>query len=136
MAETRPDRVRGLPHDEFWAFCDQSELRLQRCESCDKLLWPVMRSCEQCGGEGFRWDLMSGRGKLASWCSFHHDYYRGMLALPNDVILVELDEGPLFVSNPKGFTEAEASIDMVVRCEFVDCADSIGPFRLPVFARS
>ena len=47
---------------------------------------------------------MSGRGTIASWCTFERDYYYGLLPIPWDTILVELEEGPLFISNPQGFT--------------------------------
>jgi uncharacterized OB-fold protein len=135
-AETRPDRTLGPGHDEFWAFCDKGELRVQQCQGCGKLLWPVMRACDGCGGGAFDWAAMSGRGKIISWTTFVQDYYRGMIAVPYDTILVELDEGPLFIANPDGFGEAEITPGMPVTVRFRACRDSAGPFNLPVFARA
>lgn len=135
MAQKRPDRVRGPNHDDFWTFCDKGELRLQRCENCGHRPWPVVSACEHCGESAFSWDLMSGRGTVLSWCSFHHDYYRGAFSIPHDVILVALEEGPLLISNPSGFTEAEIGPDMPVKVEFLDCEDRGGAYKLPVFAR-
>lgn len=136
MAEKRPNRTRGPGHDDFWSFCAQGELRLQRCGACGRLSWPVVQACEYCGSGDLAWERLSGRGKLVSWCSFERDYYNGLLPLPWDTVLVELDEGALFISNPLGFTNAEFAPDLPVKVAFVDCEDASGPFRLPVFERA
>jgi uncharacterized OB-fold protein len=136
MAEKRPDRTRGPRHDEFWAWCDRGELRLQSCGACGRLSWPVVDACEHCGAGGLEWVKMSGRGKIASWCTFEYDYYGGVLPIPYETILVELEEGPLFVSNPVGLTWREIEFGMPVKLAFLDCEDSAGPFRLPVFEKA
>ena len=76
---------------------------------------------------------MSGRGKVISWCSFERDYYAGALALPWDTILIELTEGPLFISNPKDFSCQDIEPGMAVKLAFIDCEDQAGSFKLPVF---
>jgi uncharacterized protein len=133
MAERRPDRTRGKRHDIFWDWCARGELRLQQCGSCERLNWPVRVKCEFCGHGEFAWAAMSGRGTVASWCSFEQDYYAGLLPRPYDCILVELDEGVLFMSNPKGFGWQDISPGMPVKLSFIDAEDSSGPFKLPVF---
>jgi uncharacterized OB-fold protein len=135
MAEKRPDRTLGPGHDAFWQWCAQGQLRLQRCADCRKLLWPVMAACDACGGSELPWEQVSGRGTLVSWCSFVQDYYRGLLPLPYDTILVELAEGPLFIANADGFGEAECAPGLAVELRFLACEDSAGTFALPVFAR-
>lgn len=135
MAETRPDRTLGPGHDEFWAWCAKGELRLQRCKACGGLSWPVVSGCEHCGHQELVWEQMSGLGKIVSWCSFEHDYYRGTLPIPYDTILVELAEGPLFISNPDGFGRQDITFEMPVKLAFRDCEDSAGRFSLPVFAK-
>ncbi len=135
MAERRPDRTRGRNYDIFWEWCGKGELRLQRCDTCSHIAWPVVRRCESCGGEDLSWAPMTGRGKVVSWNRFHQDYYGGVLAVPYDTILVELEEGPLFVSNPKGYGVEDLSPDMPVKLAFVDAEDSSGVFKLPVFER-
>ena len=56
-----------------------------------------------------------------------------MLPLPLDMILVELEEGPLFISNPGNFPNAEARFGMKLQLAFLDREDKAGPFCLPVF---
>jgi uncharacterized OB-fold protein len=133
MPERRPDRVVGAPHDEFWAFCQREKLCLQRCQQCGHTAWPVVEVCERCGREQLAWIEMSGRGTIASWSTFVRPYYRDVLPVPWDTILVELEEGPLFVSNPLGFTNDDIRVGMPVRVAFIDCEDRTGPFKLPVF---
>lgn len=134
MAEKRPDRTIGRNHDTFWEWCGKHELRLQRCTACSHLAWPVVHNCEACGSADFTWDRMSGRGTVVSWSTFHQDYYRGTLPVPYDTILVELAEGPLFLSNPHGFDCRSLSPGMPVHVAFIAAEDSAGPFQLPVFA--
>jgi len=134
MTMKRPDRVLGPGHDTFWDWCGKGELRLQRCGQCGHLTWPVAPVCEKCGSADLHWERMSGKGTLASWCTFERDYYRGALPIPWDTILVELAEGPLFLSNPLGFGWQDCVSGAAVELRFLDCEDSAGQFQLPVFA--
>ena len=137
MPERRPDRTLGPSHDEFWQYCAAGELRIQRCDSCGHLNWPpVDGACEKCGHDGLTWERLSGRGRLVSWCTFDQSYYGDTMAVPYDAILVELDEGALFISNPKGFDRTEIEADMPVTVAFLECEDQTGEFRLPVFERA
>jgi uncharacterized OB-fold protein len=136
MPQRRPDRVLGPGHDDFWAWCNRGELRLQACENCGRLAWPVVATCERCGGERFAWQRMSGRGNVVSWCTFEYDYYRGALPLPYETILVELEEGPLFISNPLGLTWCDLAFNLTVKLAFLACEDAAGSFQLPVFEKA
>ena len=135
MAEKRPDRTLGGNHDVFWEWCGKGELRVQRCETCGHQAWPARQRCEVCRGETFAWERLSGRGKVVSWTTFERDYYHGAMAMPYDTILVELEGGPLFLSNPHGFGWRDLTPDMPVKVTFIDAEDSAGVFRLPVFER-
>jgi hypothetical protein len=136
LPQKRPARTLGPGHDEFWAWCHRGELRLQRCATCGKLSWPAVPACEYCGGVRLAWDRMSGLGKIVSGCTFERDYYQGVLPIPWETILVELHEGPLFLSNPQGFTWRDITLNMAVKLAFLDCEDAAGPFKLPVFEKA
>ncbi len=135
MAQKRPDRTLGPGHDQFWNWCRQSQLRLQCCAACGHMPWPIVQACEHCGQTELTWKSVSGNGKVISWCRFEHDYYGGTLPIPWDVILVELEEGPLLISNPHGFTCDTSTSGMRVKLAFVECEDTAGTFNLPVFER-
>ncbi len=79
---------------------------------------------------------MSGKGKVISGCTFEHDYYGGALPIPWDVVLVELEEGPLLISNPHHFTRDAFTFGMPVELAFIECEDTAGTFNLPVFERA
>jgi hypothetical protein len=79
---------------------------------------------------------MSGDGTLVSGCTFERDYYQGALAVPWDAILVELQEGPLFISNPLQFNWKESTPGMQLRVAFLESEDSAGAFSLPVFRKA
>jgi hypothetical protein len=69
-----------------------------------------------------------------SWVTFVRPYYGNVIPVPWDTIVVELEEGPLFVSNPQDFSNRDITPGMIVEVSFLDCEDSAGPFKLPVFA--
>ncbi len=130
--ERRPNRALGGIHDQFWDFCDQNQLQIQRCSNCGELSWPPVDSCEHCESTDLPWEQMSGNGTVESWCTFHQSYYSA-LQVPYDTIMVHLEEGPFFISDPEGFSNADATLGMPVRVTFKDCEDDAGPFKLPVF---
>jgi uncharacterized protein len=136
MTMKRPNRMLGPGHNTFWDWCAKGELRLQRCARCGHFCWPVTAACEKCAHDALVWTPMSGKGSLVSWCRFERDYYSGLLPIPWDTILVELAEGPLFISNPMGFSWLECEAALPLCLHFIDCEDSAGKFRLPVFARA
>jgi uncharacterized OB-fold protein len=136
MADKRPNRTLGAPHDDFWKFCAAGELRVQECAACSRLTWPPKKACEHCESAKLSWKRMSGNGKVISHCTFERDYYKGLFPIPWDTILVELEEGVLFISNPQGFTNADISFEMPVRLAFHPCEDAAGAFQLPVFERA
>lgn len=133
MAQKRPDRTLVGDNAIFWDWCDRQELHLPRCTQCATLAWPIEAACTSCGHEGFVWEQLSGRGTIVSWCSFEKDYYQGLFPIPWDCILVELEEGPLFISNLDGLSWHDMRVGLPVRVAFVDCEDGAGPFKLPVF---
>lgn len=135
MAERRPNRTRGPEHDTFWDWCSHGELRVQRCAACSHLTWPPAPACEKCTSPDLTWEAMSGRGKVVSWCTFERRYY-AELGIPYDTILVELDEGALFISDPLGFGGNDLTQGRAVTVAFIDCEDDAGPFKLPVFERA
>jgi uncharacterized OB-fold protein len=123
----------GGAHNEFWQWCSRSELRLQRCASCNDFSWPAVDACDNCGSTSLVWERLSGKGRIASWCSFERDYYDSAFPLPWTTILVELAEGPYFISNPGNFANDAIEFGMPVEVAFLRCEDDEGPFNLPVF---
>lgn len=130
--ERRPNRTLGPNHDTFWEYCNQGEFRLQKCDGCGQFQWPPTPMCNVCLGDEFSWTELSGRAQINTYCTFERRYYPECPA-PWDVILVELEEGPLFMTNPKGLDMDGIERGTPVQATLIDCEDDAGPFRLPVF---
>jgi uncharacterized OB-fold protein len=134
-AVPRPKRTLATGEDRaFWDWCAKGELRIQRCE-CGKLEWPPVAACSRCRGTNLVWTRMSGRGRLRSYCRFERQYYPECPP-PWTVILVELDEGPIFISDPDGVPEGDLQDGVELRVRFIAARDEAGEFALPVFGRA
>lgn len=127
-----PLRVLGGPHDDFWEFCGRSELRLQRCARCQRYAWPPALVCS-CGHSDLSWEKLSGLGRVVSHCTFRRQYYEECPP-PWQVVLVELDEGAWFVSNPLGDRSEEIASGSRVKVAFIPAEDEAGEYQLPVFS--
>ncbi len=84
----------------FWELAREKKLAVQVCAACGDKHFPPSPVCPACLGESQRWEVVSGKGTLLSWVTFHRAYWDGFLKdVPYDVCLVQLDEGPVLISN-------------------------------------
>jgi uncharacterized OB-fold protein len=115
----------------FWEAARKHELRLQRCNSCQKIWAPNGPVCPHCFSEDYRWETLSGRGKIASFVVFHKVYHPAFASdVPYNVAFVELEEGPRIISNIVGASNDELRIGMPVEVVFEDVDDQVS---LPKF---
>ncbi len=84
----------------FWEGCRDGVLKLQRCNACGRLRYPISPVCPCCTGEEAAWEAVSGRGKVFSFGVFRHAYNDAWRdRVPYTVALIELEEGPTMISN-------------------------------------
>jgi uncharacterized OB-fold protein len=84
----------------YWDFARRGKLAAIRCRDCAHVHFPPGPVCPECLSDNLEWFATSGRGTLFSWVEFHHPYWDCVKpALPYNVVLVKLDEGPLIASN-------------------------------------
>jgi uncharacterized OB-fold protein len=111
----------------FWDGVQEGLLLLRQCAQCGRLQHPPSPMCPGCGSLEWSVRQMSGRGTVHSWIVSHHP------SEPDDVpriaVLIDLDEGPRFVSNLIDCEPDGVINDMPVEVVFVD-VDSV---RLPQF---
>ena len=124
MATPRPIRSMDPYAQAFWAYTQKKEFRLQQCSECHKFRWPPGPSCDHCLSDQCEWALMKGRGTVLSWTTFHRAYFPEYPA-PHTSIVLELDEGPLFVSYPVGIDAAQLREGMVLTLQWTDGEDTI-----------
>jgi hypothetical protein len=105
--------------EPFWSGGVSGELRLQKCASCGHVRYPVSTICPVCWSEQAGWTAMSGRGTVQSYIVFeraYHDAWAGQV--PYVVALIELDEGPVLVSNVIGVEPAAVRVGQPVTVTF------------------
>ncbi len=114
----------------FWDAAKQNRLVVQCCTACGDTRFPPSPVCPRCLSPDQTWKDASGRGTLQSWVEFHRAYWDGFKPeLPYKVCLVQLEEGPLLVSNLVG-SDANAKLGAPVRVVFEPATDEV---TLPKF---
>jgi uncharacterized OB-fold protein len=87
------------PYDEtMWQSVAAGAMQLQRCASCGRWRYPPGPACPACLATEATWELLSGRGRLLSWTTFHRQYLPAYPA-PTTCVAVELAEGPIVIGN-------------------------------------
>lgn len=110
----------GFYDGPLWASIAARRMELQRCSDCGTFLYPPAPVCPSCLSESLGWVPVSGEGKILSWIVYHRQYF-ATYPPPHNVIAVELDEGPVFVSNLEGEKPSGSWIGERVRiCYVVD----------------
>lgn len=122
-------KPRDLAPDEldvpFWEACRRHEFLLQRSSRTGRYHWPAVCDPET-GREGMEWVPASGRGVVHTFTIIHQPF-RPELAerVPYNVVVVELEEGPLFHSNLVGCANEDIRIGMPVEVVFEDVSEDV-----------
>jgi uncharacterized OB-fold protein len=125
----RPVPVADEDTKPFWDYCKQHEFRLQKCNSCGKLRFPVSPICPHCLGMEFGWEKLSGKGEVYSFVVVHRRYHPAF-QVPYVVAIVEVEQGLRMITNVVGCKPDEVKVGMKVQVTF----DDVSPeFSLPKF---
>lgn len=120
----------------FWEGTRAGELRLPRCEACNReFLYPRIR-CPFCSSDRLGWVRASGRAKLHSYVINHMPAPGWAQDVPYIIAVVELEEGPRMMSNLVGVaaTPAALSLDMPLEVVFELRGDVVLPLFKPATA--
>ncbi|CAB4863420.1 unannotated protein [freshwater metagenome] len=128
----RPLRPRpSLTHDQLFWFegLQQGKLLIQRCTQCATLRHPSGPMCRHC--RSLLWDTLqaSGRGTIHSFVVVHYPQIPS-LEYPNQVLLVDLEEGVRVVANSIDTTPEQLQIGAPVELVVQRCDDELS---LPFF---
>ena len=116
----------------FWEGCARGELVVQRCRACARLRYPAGAVCPDCLAGEATWERLGGTGKVFSFVVFHRAYHPAWeKRVPYSVALIELDEGPIMLSNIVDADPATLAVGQAVRVAFerVDAELSIPVFK-------
>lgn len=116
----------------FWDGCKVGELRLQRCNQCEKSYFPPRPFCPGCGARDVEVYVASGRAVLWSYVITHRPR-PDVSKEPYAIAVVKLDEGPTMMTNIVGLpqTPEALQLDMPLQVSFEKQDDEI---TLPLFA--
>lgn len=85
---------------EFWTACKAGKIRMQQCEKCNHIRFPISHVCPKCLSYETKWTNLSGRGEVFSYVVFHQLYNKAFEKdIPYNVALIQLEEGPRMYSN-------------------------------------
>ncbi len=93
----------------FWQATAEHEFRFQQCERCGTVVWHPRRHCTGCVDGALIWRESAGNGAIYSFSvvrQSYHPFFRNQV--PYVVALVDLDEGPRFLTNVIGIDDPAA----------------------------
>ena len=113
------------PEDrEFWAAARQHRFVLPQCRTCGHVWFPPYASCPSCLSFDRGWTEASGRGTVWGFTIMRQPYIPSFEPeLPYNVVLVELEEGPMVYSNLVGIDNADIACGLSVKAVFEDATD-------------
>jgi uncharacterized OB-fold protein len=131
------DWSRPLPQPDnvsapYWEAAARGELLIQRCPDCGRRQFYPRAVCTGCGGDP-EWERASGRGAVHTFTVVRQSYAKPFRdELPYVVAMIELDEGPMLMSNVTDCPVHDVRIGLLVEAHFVPAAENIGvPFFRP-----
>ncbi|HEX2563093.1 MAG TPA: OB-fold domain-containing protein [Acidimicrobiales bacterium] len=115
---------------EFWAAAASHVLAIQRCTDCGWYAYPPNVVCSNCLARepSFRYEPVSGRGRVTTWTVVHQAFLPGFAAdIPYVVAEVELaeQEGLRVIARLAGVRHRDLAIGTPVEVAFDDVAAGI-----------
>jgi uncharacterized OB-fold protein len=131
---SRPQPVIGDLNRPFYDALARHELRLQRCDQCGLLRYPIASICPSCLSGDTSWELLSGDATVYSSVVFHQVYDQAFADhVPYNVAIIELAEGPRMISNVVGVPPSEVRVGDAVTFIATEIGDGT---YLPQFVRA
>lgn len=116
----------------FWEACKEHRFIMQKCDATGQIWYPPAPISPATRDEKWSWVDISGRGIVWSMVQMHQKYFAGFAdEIPYMVIQVQLEEGPMILSNIVGCDPNDVKIGMTVKIVFDDTDPNIS---LPKFA--
>lgn len=131
MAYQKPLPVPNADNRLFWDGCKKHKLLFQKCLSCGLVRWPPSIICPGCHSDDTGVIEATGKGKIYTYAVYHQAYHPGFESeVPYVTAVIELEEGPHFLSNIIGCESDQIECDMPVEVVWEDITEE---FSLPKF---
>jgi uncharacterized protein len=134
MAKPEREIPKPLPEitpltQPFWEATANKQLLIQRCSDCQAWVWCPRPACVECGSEKLQWTAVSGRGKVFAFSVIREVVGRSLRGFEKDIpyvaALIELEEGPRFLSNVVDSPIEKVHIGMEVQAVFEQAGPGI-----------
>jgi uncharacterized protein len=114
----------------FWEATRRGELHLQRCKDCRQVWYPATTNCPKCLSTNFEWSAMSGRGTVWSFIVYYHCWHKGFENdIPYNVAMIQLEEGPIVITNIINVQNDSITVGMPVRVVFEHATEQVTLFK-------
>jgi uncharacterized protein len=123
-ARILPSPAPSADTQSFWDAANRGEFMLRHCNDCNRPHWYPRAICPLCGSADTQWQSASGKGTIFS-CSVLRRTEE-----PYCLAYIELDEGPVILSNVVAADLDAVRIGQRVTVTFADSKDGQ---RVPVF---
>jgi uncharacterized OB-fold protein len=115
----------------FWDGCREHRLLFQKCPDCGLIRWPPSMLCPNCHSHDTELVQSNGKGTVYTYAIYHQAYHPGFEdEVPYVTAVIELEEGPHFLSNIVDCAVHEIECNMPVEVVWEDIAEE---FSLPKF---
>jgi uncharacterized OB-fold protein len=125
-----------LPHPSptsrvYWEGCRKHQLLIQHCSACGHYQFYPRSFCTCCMAREPAWEQASGLGTVASWTVVRRPVSEAYAAqTPYVIALIELDEGPVMMSQVTGCDVDGVRSGMRVEVAFEAWSEQV---TMPVF---
>ena len=117
--DTMPLPAPDEASEPFFEAATQGKLLIMRCDSCGAYRYPARDRCDVCWSDDTAWVEASGRGVVYTFGVMHQLYHPGFKdALPYNVAVVELAEGPRLTTNLVDIANDDIRVGMAVEVVF------------------
>lgn len=134
MSETNnalPPYTKPLPSVDvwsrpFWQGCREGRFMAQRCKVSGEVFFPASPVSPVTRTTEWEWVELSGKGSVFSFVAMHKKYFKGFAnELPYLIGMVQLDEGPMLITNLTGVSCGEVKCGDRVEVEYVQATEEI-----------
>jgi uncharacterized OB-fold protein len=117
----------------FWEGTREGQLRIQKCNSCQKFYFYPRPFCPRCDSDDVTWQTVSGKATLASYNISYRPMPMFKTDEPQVIALVELDEGVRLMSNIVGVEPVPEKLPLGLRLHvtFEPRGDQVLPLFTP-----
>lgn len=120
----------------YWDGCNEGELRVQQCTDCGNIQFYPRVICANCMGNNIEWISSTGMGKIVSFSIVRRAVSKAYEGdVPYVVALIELDEGPVMMTNIIQCEIEEVEIGLAVTVVFEQWSAEISVPKFKLIAK-